>query len=257
MTALGLLRSERTKFRTLRATVRLLAGALLVAGTYGFLFGTAAARDYKAASAAAKAAFDPAGAAFRAMLLAGVLVSAVGVLAVTAEYATGTIRAGVTAVPRRAFLVAAKAAVVALVLLPAGPLLALTSFVASQTALAARGVPSLALGDPGVAGAVAGSALFAALLGLYGVALGFLLRRSAGAICLATFLLLLPGMAALLPPGAARWVVTWWPSAAGAQVFAVHPGAGALGPLAGTGVLAATVLALLLAAVAVFRRRDA
>lgn len=256
MNPYGVLRSEWAKFRSIRATAGLLGGALLATGAYGYLFGTAAARDYAAASAADRAAFDPTETAFRAILIAAVLVSAVGVLAVTSEYASGTMRVSATTVPRRGLLLTAKAAVVASATLVAGPPMALLSFVLSQAALAARGVPHAALGDPGVLRAIAGTGLFAALIGLYGLALGFLLRRSAGAVSLGTFLLLLPGMASLFPEGVARWIVTWWPDAAGARVFTIHPGSEGLAPLAGIAVLAATVAVFLCAAYAVFRTRD-
>ncbi|MEU6428248.1 hypothetical protein ABZ860_20330 [Microbispora sp. NPDC046973] len=257
MTAYGVLRSEWVKFRSVRAMLGCLAGAVVAAGSYGYLFGMAAARDYLAASAADRAAFDPTETAFRALVLVGVLVSAVGVLAVTSEYAAGTMPVSITAVPGRGLLLLGKGAVVALTTLLAGPPLALLSFTLSQAALTAQGVPSVGPGDPGVPGALLGAGLFTGLIGLYGTALGFLLRRSAGAVSLGTFLLILPGMAGLFPKPVARWIVTWWPSAAGARIFAVHPGTELLAPLAGAGVLAATVLVLLCAAAVVFRRRDA
>lgn len=256
MTAYDVLRSEWGKFHSIRATLGCLAGALAATAAYGYLFGLADARRYLAGSAADRAAFDPTDTGFRALVLAGVLVSAVGVLAVTSEYASGTMPVSVAAVPRRGLLLGGKAAVVAVVTLVAGPPMALVSFTLSQLSLAARNVPSAGLGDPGVLGAVAGAGLFTGLVGLYGVALGFLLRRSAGAVSLGTFLLILPGMASLFPDAMAEWIVVWWPSAAGARVFAVHPGSGGLAPLAGIGVLAAAVLALLCAAAAVFRARD-
>ncbi|GIH47577.1 hypothetical protein SAMN05421833_10752 [Microbispora rosea] len=257
MNAYGVLRSEWVKFRSVRAMLGCLAGAVVTAGSYGYLFGTAAAREYFNASAADRAAFDPTETAFRALVLVGVLVSAVGVLAVTSEYAAGTMPVSITAVPGRGLLLLGKGAVVALTTLLAGPPLALLSFTLSQAALAARGVPSAGLDDPGVPGALLGAGLFTGLIGLYGMALGFLLRRSAGAVSLGTFLLILPGTASLFPKPVAEWIVTWWPSAAGARIFVVHPGTELLAPLAGAGVLAATVLVLLCAAVAVFRRRDA
>ncbi|XVQ83524.1 hypothetical protein ACQP2K_32545 [Microbispora siamensis] len=257
MTAYGVLRSEWVKFRSIRAMLGCLAGAVVAAGSYGYLFGMNAAREYLDASAADRAAFDPTETAFRALVLVGVLVSAVGALTATSEYASGTMQVSITAVPRRGLLFAGKGAVVALTTLLTGPPLALLSFTLSQAALAAGGVPSVGINDPGVLGALLGAGLFTGLIGLYGMALGFLLRRSAGAVSLGTFLLVVPGMAGLFPEAVGRWIVTWWPSAAGARIFAVHPGTEYLAPLAGAGVLAATVLVLLCAAVAVFRRRDA
>ncbi|WP_432923999.1 hypothetical protein ACQPZZ_28250 [Microbispora sp. CA-135349] len=256
MTAYGVLRSEWVKFRSIRAMLGCLAGAVVAAGSYGYLFGMTAAREYLGGSATDRAAFDPTEPAFRALVLVAVLVSAVGVLAVTSEYASGTMPVSVTAVPGRGLLVGGKGAVVALTTLLIGPPLALLSFTLSQAALAAQGAPSVGPGYPGVPGALLGAGLFTGLVGLYGMAFGFLLRRSAGAISLGTFLLILPGMASLFPKPVAKWIITWWPSAAGSRIFAVHPGTDLLAPLAGAGVLAAAVAVLLCAAVAVFRRRD-
>ncbi|GAA3143727.1 ABC transporter permease subunit [Planomonospora alba] len=259
MTAAGLadvLRAEWTKFRTIRATVGTLAGAFAAAVCYGVLFGSANGRAYLAAAPGDQAAFDPMETAFRAHMLAQLLVSAVGVLTVTSEYAAGTMPASVTAVPRRGRLLAGKAAVVALVMLPCGPLIALGSFLTSQAMLAARGAPSLALTDPGVPGALAGAGLYLVLIGLYGVAMGFLLRRTAGAVALGSFLLLLPAMAPILPGRAAEWVLTYWPTTAGARLFTSGPLSGDLPAEAGLAVLTATVLAMLLAALALFRTRD-
>ncbi|MBP2707566.1 hypothetical protein JOL79_27660 [Microbispora sp. RL4-1S] len=248
--------SEWTKFRSIRATVWLLAGAFVVAAVYAFLFGTASARQYTAATAADQAAFDPTDPGFRSLLLAGVLANAVGVLAVTSEYASGTIRVSVTAVARRRSLVAAKAVVAGAVLCLAGPLIALTSFLVAQAALAANGAPVARIGDPGVPGAIAGAGVFFGLLGVFGVGLGFLLRRSAGAVWAAALLILLPGMASLFPKGLALWMVTWWPTAAGVRLFSVHPPAGGPSALGGGALLTVAVLAFLVGAMALFRKRD-
>ncbi|MBG0819585.1 ABC transporter permease [Planomonospora sp. ID91781] len=252
----AVLRSEWTKFRTVRATVGTLAGAFLAVVCYGLLFGTANGREYLGAPLDEQASFDPRQTAFRALMLVQLLVSAVGVLTVTSEYSSGTMRTSVTAVPRRGRLLAGKAALVALVMLPCGPLLALASFLTSQATLAAQGAPGLALTDPGVPGAIAGAGLYMTLVGLYGVAMGFLLRRTAGAVTLGTFLLILPAMASLFPEWLARAVLTYWPTSAGARLFGAGPSADGLPPQAGFAVLAVTVLALLLAALALFRSRD-
>ncbi|MEU4539206.1 hypothetical protein AB0G15_30560 [Streptosporangium sp. NPDC023825] len=250
------LRSELTKFRSVRATGYVLAGAFVTALFYGFLFGTANGRAYMGASAEDQTSFDPVATAFRGLMLAQLLVSAVGVLTVTSEYASGMMRTSATAVPRRGRLLAGKVAVVAMILLPSGPLIALGSFLISQTMLAAQGAPSAALTDPGVPGAIAGAGLYMTLIGLYGVAMGFLLRRTAGAIALGSFLLMLPAMASLFPDWLARWVLTYWPTAAGMRLFTLNPVIDGLSAPAGFTVLATTVLALLLAALVLFRSRD-
>ncbi|MBG0831350.1 ABC transporter permease [Planomonospora sp. ID67723] len=254
--AAGVLRSEWTKFRTIRATGCTLAGAFVIALCYGYLFGTANGRAYLGDSPAEQTSFDPLDTAFRGLALVQLLVGAVGVLAVTSEYASGMMPTSVTAVPRRGRLLAGKAAVVAVLLLPCGTLIALGSFVVSQAMLTAQGAPGAALTDPGVPGAIAGAGLYLTLIALYGVAMGFLLRRTAGAIALGSFLLILPAMSSLLPESLARAMLTYWPTSAGMRLFAEAPIPDALPPHAGLAVLAVTVLALLSAAFALFRSRD-
>ncbi|GGS68446.1 hypothetical protein GCM10010156_29160 [Planobispora rosea] len=248
--------SEWTKFRTIRVTGYVLAGAFVVTFCYAYLFGTANGRAYLGSSPAEQASFDPRETAFRALALVQLLVSAVGVLTVTSEYAAGTMPASVTAVPRRGRLVAGKAAVITLIMLVCGPLMALGSFLISQTLLAAQGAPSLPLTAPGVPGSIMGGGLYLTLIGLYGVAMGFLLRRTAGAVTLGSFLLLLPASAPLFPDRLAEWVVTYWPSSAGMSMFAPALSSGSLPSHLGSALLGAAVLALLAGAFAVFRSRD-
>ncbi|GIH75701.1 hypothetical protein [Planobispora longispora] len=250
------LHSEWTKFRTIRATGCVLAGAFVAALGYAYLFGTANGRAYAGALPEEQTSFDPMETAFRSLALAQLLVSAVGVLTVTAEYVTGTMRTSATVVPRRGRLLAGKAALVAMIMIFCGPLIALGSFLLSQAMLAAQGAPSAALTDPGVPGSIMGGGLYLTLIGLYGVAMGFLLRRTAGAVTLGSFLLLLPASAPLFPDRLAEWVVTYWPSSAGMGMFAPAPSSGALPPPLGFVLLAAAVLALLLGGFAVFRSRD-
>ncbi|GAA3447704.1 ABC transporter permease [Planomonospora venezuelensis] len=252
----AVLRSEWAKFRTTRATGYVLAGAFVIALCYAYLFGTANGRAYVGSSPGEQASFDPLETAFRSLALAQLLVSAVGVLAVTSEYAAGTMRTSVTVVPRRGRLLVGKAAVVTMIMLLCGPLITLGSFLISQTMLAAQGAPSASLTNPGVPGAIMGGGLYLTLIGLYGVAMGFLLRRTAGAVALGSFLLLLPASAPLFPEWLAEWAVRYWPSSAGMGMFSPAPSSGSLPPHMGFVLLATTVLALLTGASAVFRSRD-
>ena len=82
---------------------------------------------------------------FAGVLLAGVL----GVLAVTSEYASGTIRAILAAAPRRPLLLAAKAAVFGVTMLITGQAAAFLSFFAGSAALG-HGIAAPALGQSGV-----------------------------------------------------------------------------------------------------------
>jgi ABC-2 type transport system permease protein len=114
---------------------------------------------------------------FAGVLLAGVL----GVLAVTSEYTSGTIRATVAAAPRRPLVLAAKAAVFGIVTLITGQAAAFLAFFAGRTALG-HGIAAPALGQPGVLRTIVLSGASLALIGLLGLGLGAIIRHTAAAV---------------------------------------------------------------------------
>ena len=111
------------------------------------------------------------------LLLAGVL----GVLVMTSEYSSGTIRATLAAVPGRPLLLAAKAAVFGAVTLVAGEVAAFVSFLAGEAALP-HGMAAPALSQPGVLRAVLLTGTSFCLIGLLGLGLGAIIRHSPAAI---------------------------------------------------------------------------
>jgi ABC-2 type transport system permease protein len=114
---------------------------------------------------------------FAGVLLAGVL----GVLAVTSEYTSGTIRATLAAAPRRPLVLAAKAAVFGIVTLITGQAAAFLAFFAGRTALG-HGIAAPALGQPGVLRTIVLSGASLALIGLLGLGLGAIIRHTAAAV---------------------------------------------------------------------------
>ena len=114
---------------------------------------------------------------FAGVLLAGVL----GVLVVTSEYASGTIRATLAAAPRRPLVLAAKAAVFGVTTLITGQAAAFLAFFAGSTALG-HGITAPALGQPGVLRTIVLSGASLALIGLLGLGLGAIIRHTAAAV---------------------------------------------------------------------------
>jgi ABC-2 type transport system permease protein len=106
-------------------------------------------------------------------------LGALGAMAVVGEYATGTIRTTFAAVPARRSVMAAKAAVVAAVAAVFGAFVAGVSFAATQAILDRRGA-GVSLDDPGALRVVVASALLAPLCALVGLALGTVIRQTAG-----------------------------------------------------------------------------
>jgi hypothetical protein len=114
------------------------------------------------------------------------------------------------------------------------------------------------LGQPGTVRAVLGSALYLTAIGLLGLGLGALLRRTAGAIsALFGILLAFPVIAGFLPGGLSDQVSKYLPGPAGVAITSARPDPSALGPWAGFGVLCLYAAIALGLAAWLLRRRDA
>jgi ABC-2 type transport system permease protein len=170
-------RMEWIKLRSLRSTPW-----MLLATTVGMIvIGVAAMANTKAPSPADAASFDPVNNVLAGVVLGQLVIGLMGVLAVTSEYSSGSIRSTLAAVPGRWTMLAAKAVVVGLVSLVVGEIVTFVTFFAGTAAMAA-GVPQPSLGDPGVLRAVVLSGAYLVMVGLIGVGLGAAIRHSSAAI---------------------------------------------------------------------------
>ena len=197
--------------------------------------------------------YDPTAASFYALPFAQLALAVGGVLAWSSEYSTGTIRASLTAVPRRGRFLAAKAAVFTLVALAVSEATTFGCFLTAQPLLAAN-AGHATLGQPHVIRAIVGTGIDLALIGLLGLALGGLLRHAAPAIAVIVALLFIPYEATEALPG---WLQKYLPTLAGAQVSNVTPAPNALPAWAGLGLMAAFTAAVLAAALVRLRTADA
>jgi ABC-2 type transport system permease protein len=257
MSMTGVLAGEWTKVRSLRSMSLGMLLALGMGAGFGALTSYAAGRDYAGLSPQARAAFDPAASSLRVYLSVQLVLGILGVLTVTSEYASGTIRASLSAVPRRARLLAAKVAVFTVCALVLGQLVAVLAFLAGQPMIAAQGAPSTTLGAPGVLTAVTGAGLVMTAVGVLGIALGVLTRSTTvGLITVAFLTVLVPSFIPALPEPLSSTLGRYWPTTAAAQLTKVVPDAGALDGWAGLALLVALVAAALTAAFVVFQKRD-
>ena len=185
-------RMEWIKLRSLRSTPW-----MLLATTVGMIaIGVVAMANTKAPSPADAASFDPVNNVLAGVVLGQLVIGLMAVMAVTAEYSSGSIKSTLAAVPNRWMMLAAKAAVVGLVSLVVGEVVTFVSFFAGTMAMAG-GVPRPSLGDPGVLRAVVLSGVYLAMVGLIGVGLGAVIRHSAAAIgALVGLFFVLPGLLA-------------------------------------------------------------
>jgi ABC-2 type transport system permease protein len=241
-------RMEWIKLRSLRSTWWVLG--LTVAGAAGI----AVAVGVNTEDAAADLTNNALAGIALGLLLTGVL----GVLAMTGEHSSGTIRATLAAVPNRPLVLAAKAAVFGALALAAGEAAAFIAFFAGGAALPAD-VPAPTLGQPGVLRAVVLGGAGYCLIGLLGVGFGAVVRHSAAAIAV-----LVGGVYVLaqLVAGFATWMMAWLPIAIVANSLSVTRPAGGgqirfLSPWAGLGVLALYAAVSLAAGAFLLARRDA
>ena len=257
VTQARVLHSEWIKLRTLRSTFYTLFAAMLALVGFGALFCAVTANRWTHMDAHEKATFDPALTSLRGYFLAQLAIGVLGVLLITGEYATGMIRATLAAVPRRLPVLWAKAALyagVTWVLMTVGALIA---FLAGQAALSSKNLDTT-LSSPGVTRMVLGTGLYLTVVGLLGVAIGALIRNTAGGIATVfALLLVLPALTEALPSSWYNNISPYLPSNAGQALISLHREAHTLAPWTGFGVFCLYALAALAGAAVMLKRRDA
>lgn len=129
--------------------------------------------------------WDPTNQALAGLAIGSLVLGVLGVLAISGEYGSGTMRSTLAAVPRRETLFAAKVTVVGLLTLVVGEVMSFGAFFFGQAVLSTGVAPTANLGQPGVLRAVALTGAFLSLFSLLGLGLGLVIRHTAGAI--ATF----------------------------------------------------------------------
>jgi ABC-2 type transport system permease protein len=249
-------RAEWTKLRTVPSTAwSLVATVALVVG-FGAMY--CLLRVSRPPRGAALASFDPTSVSLAGISLAQIAVGVLGVLLVTGEYATGTVRTTFAAVPTRLPVLWGKAVAFAGTTLAVCVPAAFVAFGVGQSILSAEHLDTT-LGQPGVARAVLGGALYLVAVGLLGLGLGALLRHTAGAVAaLFGVLFALQLVAGLLPDTWQDHVYKYLPSPAGMAVATVRPDpTSLLAPWTGFAVCGLYVTAVLAAAAWLLRRRDA
>ena len=118
---------------------------------------------------------------------------------------------------------------------------------------------SVALSDPGVARAVIGTGRSLTVRGLFALAIGALIRHTAGAIATVIgVVLVLPILSGLLPGSWGAHINAYLPEQAGGLITQAHQKPGdLLSPWQGFGVFCLWTAVLLVAAGYLLKRRDA
>jgi hypothetical protein len=215
---LRVLHSEWTKLRSLASTLwSLLTAVVMIIG-----FGVIYAMVRVTRPPADPANFDAVGASLAGVQLAQLAIGVLGVLLVTGEYATGSIRVSVAAVPNRLPLLWGKAVTFGLTAFVLCVPAAVVAFFVGQSILSAENL-NIGWDQPGVMRAVFGSGLFLAAVGLFGLGLGALLRNTAGGIAALFGLLFAPQiLVGFLPASVSDHVYKYLPAPAGQAITFVE-----------------------------------
>jgi len=257
VTQARVVRSEWTKPWSLRSTRWSLLLAVIAMTGLGIVFGAVQMAHWSQMGAHDRARFDPVDTSLGGWHIAQLAIGVLGVLVISGEYSTGMIRSTFGAVPRRLPVLWAKAAVYAAVVFGLMLPSALIAFFVSQAILKQHHVQTT-IGAPHVLRAVVGCALFLTITGLLGLALGSLVRNTAGGI--ATFagvMFVLPGLSAILPNSWGNSIDPYLPLSAGTAVINLTHDSSSLGPWQGFALFCGYVAAALAVSAFLLVRRDA
>jgi ABC-2 type transport system permease protein len=250
-------RSEWTKLRTVRSTIWALIFTVVCVVGIGLLLTALTVSRWDHRPFLEAAGFDPLLYSFAGISLAQLSVGVLGVLVMTSEYATGAIKLAFGATPQRRLLLAAKIATFSAVVAVVGLVSCVVTFLMCQGMLVSKHA-GLSIADPGAARAVLGGAAHLVLVGAIAVGVGAVFRRTAGAIAvLFGVLLILPGLASLLPSPWNDNVVKYLPSSAAQAMSAVIHFPQLLSPGVGLAVMCGYTAVTLGTAAFVLKRRDA
>ena len=248
-------RSEWIKLRSVRSTLWSLLVTLLLIIGIGILVCVIFEARWPHLSPEDRHHFHPLRAGLAGVNFAQLSIGVLGVLVITAEYSTGSIRSTMSAVPKRLPALWAKVlvfgAVAFIISLPA----VFIVFFAGQSILSGQHL-NISISHPGVLRALFGAALFLTVMGLFGLGLGAIVRSTAGGIAtLAGIVFVLPPIIGLLPSSVSNSVDQYLPSNAGGAVWTINPDPNTLAPWAGFGVFCAyAAVAIVIAAVLLVRR---
>jgi ABC-2 type transport system permease protein len=257
----NLMIGEWTKIRSVRSTIWSLAAFVVV--TIGFtalvtLLTSVNWNGPRAAQRNATIVADPVSFVLGAGLGLGQLALCVlGALLMTTEYSTGVIRASLLAVPRRLPMLAAKAVVFSVLVTVLGEIVVFGSFFVGSAIMHSHLVMSLS--EPGFARAVAGGGLYLTVLSLFALAIGGLIRHTAGAISTVIgVVFVLPILSGLLPGTWGAHINAYLPVQAGQLISHSHQQADdLLSPWQGFGVFCLWTAVLLVLSAYLLARRDA
>ena len=187
------------------------------------------------------------------------LIASLAVVLIASEWGTGMIRSTMVAVPTRSPALLAKNLVIALIAFVLGAAAAFISYFIAQPILAGENL-EFALSDDGVWRTILNTGTYLALIAVISMAIGTLLRNTAGGVVTAIGLFFVfPVIIVNLIQGLADWIpdaARFLPTSAGERMMMISADTGQLTAMEGGLVMASWAVALLIISLIVAKRRD-
>lgn len=197
------LASEWTKISSLRSTYIMLGLALVLSIGMTALIAAVIGNTWSGLTAEQQADFDPVMTTFFGSIFSGIILSVLGVTAVSSEYSSGMIRTTLTATPRRGRVLIAKALIIGVITLVVGTVSTVGMFLVGQAIFGGYGIESASLTDGDALRTVIGVSIGSPIFPLIGAALAVMLRSTAGAITTVMGIIFAPAIFGGLLPA-------WW-----------------------------------------------
>jgi ABC-type transport system involved in multi-copper enzyme maturation permease subunit len=252
----GVLRSEWTKFRSLRSTWWLLSMTVILMLGLGVVL---VALEVNGGAPKQEPPYQVAQQIEFGALITQLLLGVLGILMFTGEYGSGMIRISMSVVPRRLMLLWAKLSVFSVVVLPLTLVSGVAAFILGELAWQShRGLKPVGFGDPQVTRIVIGSALVVAVTAVCGFGIGAIVRSTAGSIgTLVGIFFVLPVLASVALPRGVAGLARFLPSNAGDALWGGTIGPRSMAPWPGFALLCGYAVALVAVAAWRLRRGDA
>lgn len=247
--------SEWIKFRTLRSSWITMGVAVAALALLGLLIGVVTNANWSHLDPDRAARFNAVDTSLAGVNFAQLAIAVLGVLIISGEYGTGMIRSSLGAVPRRLPVLWAKVIVFGAATLV---LMEIAAFAAFWLGQAGLGVHGTNLSAPGALRAVVGTGLYLTVVAVLSVALGFIVRSTAGGIsAVVGLLLVLPGIMNVLPQSWQDHISPYLPSNSGAAITTVQPDPGTLAPWTGFTVFCLYAIVAVIVSAVLLDRRNA
>ncbi|MDA8068699.1 MAG: ABC transporter permease subunit [Actinomycetota bacterium] len=251
------IRSEWTKLWTLRSTRWSLLLAFAAQAGLGPLIAAIEMARWSHLSLFERLTINPIDRSLGGWHLAQLAMAILGVMTITGEYHTGMIRSSLMAAPKRLPVLWAKLLVFSAVTLVLMVIAAFIGFLGGQAIFAEHHV-NASLSSAHALRAIFGAALFTTATGALCIALGTIVRRTAGGISLFVgVFFVLPGLVAILPSATANAINPYLPSSLGQAVAQALTGPHDFAPWAAFAIFCGYTAAVIAIGAVLLLRRDA